>query len=254
MAKSSYRHFQIIGINNLSRQAETAAVLNKLTGAYKNLEFHENNAEPFNFPALINAGAKIVAGEHLLFLNNDIELISSDWLESLLEFSQEPEIGAVGAKLYFPDGRVQHAGVILNLGGIAAHSHKFYERRHPGYFHRLVVNQNLSAVTAACLMVKKTVFHEVGGFDEKHLPVNFNDVDFCLRIREKGYLNVFTPFCEAYHHESVSRGAEDTPEKQARFREEIAYFQQRHGAALSQGDPYYNFNLTVCREDFSFRP
>jgi len=160
----------------------------------------------------------------------------------------QPDIGCVGAKLYYPDDTIQHAGVILGLGGVAGHSHKHFPRRHPGYFWRLNLVQNLSAVTAACLLVRKQVYLEVGGFNEKDLPVAFNDVDFCLRVRAAGYFNVWTPYAELYHFESKSRGPEDIPEKRRRFRAEIRYMRSRWPL---ETDPYYSPNLTRDREDFS---
>ncbi len=205
---------------------------------------------PFNYAAINNYAATQAEGEHLLLLNNDITVITPDWLETLLEHSQRPEVGAVGAKLYYSDDTIQHGGVIIGVGGIAGHSHKHAQRVDSGYFSRLHLIQNLSAVTAACLMVKKSLYQAVGGLDEPHLAVAFNDVDFCLRLREKGYLNVFTPYCELYHHESKTRGYEDTPQKKQRFVKEIAYMRKRHAAILQNGDPYYNPNLPLDRDDF----
>ena len=156
----------------------------------------------------------------------------------------------MGPKLYYSDGRIQHAGVILGIGGVAGHSHKFYKRDDPGYFSRLHLTQNLSAVTAACLIVRRDVYDLVGGFDEDNLKVAFNDVDLCLKIREAGYRNIWTPYAELYHHESASRGYEDTPEKQSRFQKEADYMKRKWGEILSK-DPYYNPNLTLKKEDFS---
>ena len=161
-----------------------------------------------------------------------------------------PEIGCVGAKLYFSDGSIQHAGVILGLGGVAGHSHKYFDRDSFGYFGRLTIAQNLSAVTGACLLVRKAVYEQVGGLDEENLKVAFNDVDFCLKVREEGYLNVWTPYAELYHHESKSRGAEDTPEKQERFQKEVLWMKEKWAKAL-EADPYYNVHLTLKHEDFS---
>jgi predicted glycosyltransferase involved in capsule biosynthesis len=157
----------------------------------------------------------------------------------------------VGAKLYYPDDTIQHAGVIIGLGGVAGHSHKHFPRDAAGHCGRLLLTQNLTAVTAACLLVRKEVFDTVGGFDEKNLSVAFNDVDLCLRIREQGFNNVWPPYAEMYHYESASRGYEDTPEKQERFNKEVSYMKQRWGKDLLI-DPAYNPNLTVDREDFSF--
>lgn len=208
--------------------------------------FQEYNI-PFNFSAINNYAANLAKGKHLILLNNDVEIISPDWIEALLEHSQRPEVGVVGAKLYFPDDTIQHAGVIIGVNGIAAHSHKYASRGTKGYYDRLNIIAHASAVTGACLMVKKSIYEEVGGLEEKYLKVAFNDVDFCLRIREKGYLNIYTPYCEAYHHESITRGYEDTPEKKTRHAAEAKYLKKRHAAILRRGDP----NLTLDREDFS---
>ena len=167
-------------------------------------------------------------------------------------YSQRNDVGAVGAKLYYPNDTIQHAGVILGIGGVAGHSHKYFDRKSYGYFARCVLQQNLSAVTAACLMMKKDIFDEINGFDEA-FEVAFNDVDLCMRIREAGYLIAWTPYAEAYHYESISRGYEDTPEKQARFNGEVIRFKTRWGKQLEKGDPYYNINLTLEREDFTIK-
>jgi GT2 family glycosyltransferase len=170
----------------------------------------------------------------------------------MLEHAQRKGIGAVGAKLYYPDGRIQHAGVILGIGGVAGHAHKYFSEESFGYFCRLKIIQNMSAVTAACMMMRKGIFEEVGGFDESFSHA-FNDVDICLKIRQKGYLIIWTPYAELYHHESLSRGYEDTEEKLTRFKNEIEYFQGRWRDILDRGDSYYNPNLTLDREDFSIR-
>jgi GT2 family glycosyltransferase len=180
-------------------------------------------------------------------------VISSDWLEETVSYAIQPEIGAVGAKLYFPDKTIQHAGVILGLGGlpgVAGHAYKGRPRGYPGQASRALLAQNVSAVTAACLLVRRKVFEEVGGMDEQDLPIAFNDIDLCLRIREKGYRNVFTPFAELYHYESSSRGYEDTPEKMNRFEKEGDVMKQRWGEALLS-DPAYNPNLALDRETFT---
>ena len=249
LEKTTYPHFELLGISNNSVAPETFAVMERYAAADRRIRFLRHDA-PFNYAAINNFATAQTAGEHLLLLNNDMTVITPDWLESLLEHSQRPEVGAVGAKLYYPDDTIQHGGVIVGVGGIAGHAHKNFPRHHPGYFMRLGLIQNLSAVTAACLMVKKTLYTSLGGMDEQHLAVAFNDVDFCLRLREQGYLNVFTPYCEVYHHESKTRGYEDTPQKQQRFTKEIAYMRKRHAAILQNGDPYYNPNLPLDREDF----
>jgi GT2 family glycosyltransferase len=169
----------------------------------------------------------------------------------MLEFSQRADVGAVGAKLYYQDNTIQHAGVVIGLGGLAGHSHKHYNKNAQGYFSRLNIIQNLSAVTGACMMVKKSIYKELGGLNEIDLKIAFNDVDFCLRLLKRGYLNIFTPYCEAYHHESISRGLEDNPQKVERFNNEVAYTQTQHHDILEQGDPYYNPNLTLEDESFT---
>ena len=248
--KSTYQNYEIIGISNNSNEKATYDMMKILKAKSARVHFYEYN-EPFNYSAINNyAVERYVRGEHIVLLNNDIEIISPEWLEAMLEFSQRPDVGAVGAKLYFPNDTVQHAGVILGIWGLAGHAHKYYERGSSGYFNRLNIIQNFSAVTAACMMVKKSIYQELDGLDEENLKVAFNDVDFCLRIREKGYLNVYTPYCEAYHHESISRGSDDQPEKAARARSEIEYMQEKYNEILKNGDPYYNKNLSLNDEEF----
>jgi len=169
----------------------------------------------------------------------------------MVSIALQPGVGAVGARLWYPDNTLQHGGVILGVGGVANHSHKHYPKEHPGYVGRAILQQSFSAVTAACLVVRRSIFLEVGGLEEENLKVAFGDVDFCLRVRQAGYRNVWTPYAEAYHHESATRGYEDTPEKQARFAGEVRYMQQRWGSLLLN-DPAYSPNLTLEREDFSY--
>ena len=251
LEKSTYQNYEIIGISNNSEASETFEMMTVLEKKDARVAFYEYNTE-FNYADINNHAVNTYAkGEHLLLLNNDIEVITPDWIEAMLEHSQREEIGCVGAKLYFPNDTVQHAGVIIGLGGYAGHSHKMYPRENPGYFNRLGVVQNVSAVTAACLMIKKCIYQEIGGMDEVKFKVAYNDVDFCLRVVEEGYLNIFTPYTEMYHHESISRGYETTPEKIARFETEKDALFERHRGILENGDPYYNPNLTSDREDFS---
>ena len=253
LKKSSYTNFEIVGISNNSREKATERAMERWAAASPRIRFIRHDV-PFNYSGINNFAVREHAqGEHVILLNNDIEIIAGDWIENLLQFSQRPDVGAVGGKLLYPDGRLQHAGIILGIGGVAGHSHKYFDRRDPGYFARPQIEQNVSAVTGACLMVKKNLYHEVGGLDENNLRIAFNDVDFCLRLREKGYLNVYTPYCEAWHHESISRGQEDTPEKQERFRQEVLYMMDRHQATLTAGDPYYNPNLTLEHENFMLK-
>ena len=198
---------------------------------------------PFNFSDLSNRGAAAARGTILLFLNNDIEVLEPGWLTELASIASDPEIGAVGAKLLYPDGTIQHGGIVLGIGGIAGHSHLGLPGNEPGSFARMLLSQEVSAVTGACLAVRAQVFSEVGGFDAAHLAVAFNDVDLCLRIRAAGYRIVWTPHARLVHHESKSRGAEDTPEKRARFEAESRVMRERWEPVL-RADPYYNPNFS----------
>lgn len=251
--KSTYKNFEIIGISNNSNEQATFNEMQRLEKLDNRIKFYEYNV-PFNYSDINNYAVNNYAkGEHIILLNNDIEIITPEWIESMLEHSQRDEVGCVGAKLYYPNDTIQHAGVIIGIGGIAGHSHKYFERRMAGYFSRLELIQNLSAVTAACLMVKTKIFKELNGLNEKNLEIAFNDVDFCLRVQEEGYKSIYTPYCEAYHHESISRGAEDNPEKIARFGREIDYMKKRHKEILLNGDPFYNINLTLDSENFGLK-
>jgi GT2 family glycosyltransferase len=207
--------------------------------------------EPFNYSAINNFAVQYAKGAVLLFMNNDIELLHKNWLEEMVVQAIREDIGCVGAKLYYPNMTIQHAGVIVGLWGCAGHSHKHFEYTDDGYMNRLNVVQNYTAVTAACMAVRKTVFNEVDGFNEKDLTIAFNDVDLCLKIQAKGYRNLWTPYAEMIHHESSSRGSEDTPEKKAREAEEIAYMQSTWHLDTAV-DTAYSPWLTQEKEDFSF--
>ncbi len=251
--KSTYQNYEIIGISNNSEDSRIFTMMKMLENKDKRISFYEYN-KPFNYSAINNCAVKKYAkGEHILLLNNDIEIITPEWIEAMLSYSQRDDVGAVGAKLYYPNDAIQHAGVIIGIAGVAGHSHKHFFKDHIGYFNRLKTVQNISAVTAACLMVKKKIYEEVNGLNEKDLKIAFNDVDFCLRVQEKGYRNVFTPYAEAYHHESISRGYEDSSEKIERFKKEEAYMKKRHSKILKNGDPYYNVNLTLENEKFAIK-
>ncbi len=208
----------------------------------------------FNYSAVNNLGAKYATGEYLLLLNNDTEVITVNWMEELLMYAQRRDVGAVGAKLYYGDKTIQHAGVVIGLGAhrTAGHSHYRQHRQNLGYMGRLCYAQNVSAVTGACLMVKRSLFLEEKGLDED-FAISLNDVDFCLRLRNRGLLNVFTPFAELYHYESVSRGLDDTGEKAERYNRESARFRERWKKELAEGDPYYNPNFSLDRSDFSLK-
>ncbi len=208
----------------------------------------------FNYSAVNNLGVSYATGEYILLLNNDTEVITVNWMEELLMYAQREDVGAVGAKLYYADKTIQHAGVVIGLGAhrTAGHSHYKQPRQNLGYMGRLCYAQDVSAVTGACLMVKKSLYDEVGGLDVG-FAVSLNDVDFCLRLREKQLLNVFTPFCELYHYESVSRGLDDSGEKAERYNKESAVFREKWKRVLEKGDPYYNPNFSLDRSDFSLK-
>lgn len=207
----------------------------------------------FNYSAINNFAAKKARGEYLLFLNNDTEVITEDWIQELLGICQRQGTGAVGARLYYGDHTIQHAGTVIGIGGIAGHMFVNLPGERTGYMHKAALIQDLSAVTAACMLVKREAFEEVGGFEEQ-LSVAFNDVDLCLRLREKGYLVVYDPYAELYHYESKSRGAEDSKEKVRRFQSEIEFMRCRWEKLLKAGDPYYNKNLSLTKWNYSLRP
>ena len=249
LQKTSYANFEIIIVDNGSDDPGTLAYFESLSSVH-NIRILRIDA-PFNYSALNNAAVKVAQGELLALVNNDIEVISAGWLDELVSHALRPGVGAVGARLWYPDDTLQHGGVVLGLGGVAGHVHMGIGRDQLGYQGRAGLTQTLSAVTAACLVVKKSIFEAVGGLNAEDLAVAFNDVDFCLRIRVAGYRNVWTPFAELYHHESASRGYEDTPEKQRRFSKEVAYMHQRWGKLL-QTDPAYNPNLSLTGDGFSY--
>jgi glycosyltransferase involved in cell wall biosynthesis len=246
--KTTYGNYEIVVVDNGSVEPETLAYFEKLKKekAARVLTYKK----PFNYSAINNFAVKKAKGSIVGLINNDVEVISPDWLTEMVSWVVQPDVGCVGAKLYYADDTIQHAGVILGIGGVAGHSHKLFPRSSPGYFGRLKLTQNLSAVTGACLVVRKEVYEEVGGLNGRDLTVAFNDVDFCLKVREAGYKNVWTPFAELYHLESKSRGEEDSPEKVNRFNNEVVYMIGKWDALL-QNDPFYSLNLTTSREDFS---
>lgn len=208
----------------------------------------------FNYSAVNNLGEAYAEGEYILLLNNDTEVITVNWLEELLMYAQRKDVGAVGAKLYYGDKTIQHAGVVIGLGAhrTAGHTHYKQPRQNLGYMGRLCYAQDVTAVTGACLLVKKSLYDEVGGLDES-FEISLNDVDFCLKLREKKLLNVFTPFAELYHYESISRGLDDNGEKAERYNRESAGFREKWKSVLEAGDPYYNINFSLDRSDFSLK-
>ncbi len=248
--RSTYPEFEILGVSNDTLTVTTYDVMNHFQKKDTRVRFIEHNV-PFNFSHIVNRGVNEANGDHVVLLNNDIEIITPDWLESLLEHSQRPEVAAVGAKLYYPNNTIQHAGIMIGLGGYAGHAHKHFPAASNGYFNRLNVIQNVSAVTGALMMIERGIYDELGGFDEESFGIAYNDVDFCLRATAQGYLNVFTPYVEAYHHESISRGYEDTKEKIARFEIEKENLRERYHDLIHVGDRYYNPNFDQGRDDFS---
>ncbi|MCI8210921.1 glycosyl transferase family 2 [Pseudomonas sp. S25] len=243
---TTYENYEIILVDNGSDDEESLRYFAELEGEADVLVIRDER--PFNYSALNNLAVRQARGELVGLINNDIEVISPQWLEEMVSLALLPGVGAVGARLWYPDDRLQHGGVIVGIGGVAGHSHKCLPRGEYGYFCRASLIQEMSAVTAACMVIRKSVFEQVNGLDEVNLKVAFNDVDFCLRLREAGYVNVFTPFAELYHHESATRGAEDTRRKKKRFKREIDYMLARWPEI--KVDYAYNPNLTLDHEDF----
>ncbi len=250
LTKSTYRNIEILVVENNSETPE-------IFDYYKELEKNPKIRvltwkSGFNFSAINNFAVKEAKGDYLLFLNNDIQVQSPDWIEGLLGNAQRPEVGAVGCRLYYPDHTIQHAGIIIGIGGIAGHAFLNLPGNRSGYLHRAATQMDLSAVTAACMMMPKAVFEKAGGFEEE-LTVAFNDVDLCLRVRDLGYLVVYDPYVEMIHDESKTRGAEDTEEKARRFQSEIEFMRTRWIRILKEGDPCYNPNLTLSKWNYSLR-
>ena len=247
--KSVYPNYEVILIDNGSQEQKTADVIAK----WQKLEANRFRAYkldiPFNYSRINNYAVTQALGDYILFLNNDIEVITHDWIDAMVEQAQRNSIGAVGTLLLYPDDTVQHAGVVMGIGGVANHSHKHFSAGSPGYFGQVLTVNNYSCVTAACLMARREVFEAVGGFEEE-LAVAFNDVDLCLKILKQGYRNIYLPHVILYHYESKSRGYEDTPEKQARFVKEVKYMQKKWKEIIDF-DPCYNPNLTKTLVDFS---
>lgn len=249
--KATYENIEYIIIENNSTEEKTFSYYEQLQKENKRVKVVVWEDE-FNYSAINNYGVSFAKGEYLLFLNNDTEIINKDCIEEMLGYCMRDDVGIVGARLYYPDDTIQHAGVIIGIGGVAGHCFLGLEHNKPGYFARALCAQDYSAVTAACMMVKRSVFEAVGGFDVK-LKVAFNDIDFCLRVRETGNLVVYNPYAELYHYESKSRGAEDTAEKMARFEGEVIFMQTRWKKILAEGDPYYNPNLTLIDHNFDLK-
>ncbi|PYE32830.1 GT2 family glycosyltransferase [Idiomarina fontislapidosi] len=248
--KTNYTNFEVIIVDNQSREADTLAWFDEITKDER-VRVLAYNA-PFNYSAINNFAVAHASGDWVCLLNNDTEVINTGWLTEMAQYALREDVGCVGAKLYYHDNTIQHAGVVMGLWGLAGHSHKFFLRHAPGYMNRLVAVQKYSAVTAACLLVNKKIYQRVNGLNEQDLTVAFNDVDFCLKVQALGYINIWTPYAELYHYESKSRGKDDTPEKQAREAREIEYMRTTWSAEI-KNDPCYNVNLTRDNEDFNIR-
>ena len=252
-ARTTYPDFEILLIENNSKEEQTFRSYERMRKEHPDtLKVLTWQGKGFNYSALNNFGARYATGEYLLVLNNDTEVITPGWLEEMVMYAQQKRVGCVGAKLLYPDDTIQHAGVGFGIGGVAGHLHKYFPATSDGYMGRLNYVQDVYGDTAACLLIRKEIYDEVHGLDESY-AVAFNDVDFCVRVREAGYTNVFTPFAQLYHYESKSRGMEDNPEKQKRFQGEVLRFQARWGDLLAKGDPCTNPNFDIQREDFSLK-
>ena len=249
--RSTYKNYEILIVENNSEKPETFEYYKKLPDRYPKVKVLTWDKE-FNYSAINNFAAKQAEGIYLLFLNNDVEILTPQWMEEMLQICQQKDVAITGAKLYYPDDTIQHAGVVLGLGGIAGHIMCKASREDPGYFGRTVTVQEISAVTAACMMIRTEDFWNAGGFDET-FQVAFNDIDLCMKVRAAGKKIVFTPYAELYHYESKSRGLEDTPEKQFRFDKEVKAFEAKWSEQLAKGDPYYSPNLSVTEGDCSLR-
>lgn len=249
LQKTSYRNFEIIVINNQSACLETINYLKQIS-EYDQVRVIDYDA-PFNYSAINNFAEKHASGEIIGLLNDDVEVVSPEWLTEMVSHALRPEIGVVGAKLLYPDGFIQHAGVVIGIGGFAGHAHRLHPGMHPGYAGRAALTQNFSAVTAACLIVRRSVYQELGGLNEQDLKVAFNDIDFCLRAGAAGYYVTWTPHAVLYHHESYSRGSDQaSTESRARFEREKNYMRDRWKTD-SKPDRFYNSNLTLEKEDFT---
>lgn len=252
--KSTYDNYEIVIVENNSETKEIFEYYEKLEKDYPEKIKIVNFEGKFNYSKVNNLGVSCAEGEYILLLNNDTEVITGNWMEELLMYAQRKDVGVVGAKLYYPDRTIQHAGIVIGLGAhrTAGHTHYKQPGQNLGYMGRLCYAQNVTAVTGACFMVKKEHYDMVGGLTEE-FEISLNDVDFCLKLRQHGLLNVFTPFAELYHHESISRGLDDQGEKAKRYNAEAALFRDKWKEQLEKGDPYYNVNFSLDRSDFSLK-
>lgn len=251
ITRATYQNLEFIVVENNSTEPETFAYYEKIQQEFSQVRVVYWERE-FNYSAINNFGATFANGKYLLFLNNDTEIIEPRMMEEMLGYCQRDDVGIVGARLLYQDDTIQHAGVVVGFGGIAGHTFIGLHEAENSYFHRAMCAQDYSAVTAACMMTKKSVFDEVGGLTEE-LAVAFNDIDYCMKVRSCGKLVVYAPYATMYHYESKSRGLEDTPDKVARFNREIKIFAGRWPEILLEGDPYYNPNLTLRKSNFALR-
>jgi len=247
LALTTYDNYEILIVDNGSDDDSTLRFIKSIAAEPRVKIIVDQR--PFNYSALNNNGVKFARGAIVGLINDDVEIITPDWLSEMVSHAVRPEVGVVGARLWYPDDTIQHAGIVLGIDGIAGHVHRYLRRDNMGYCGRASLIQSLSAVTGACLLVRKSIYQSLGGLNETELPVACNDVDFCLRVRQAGFRNIWTPYAELYHYESASRGLDDTPEKLARSHREINYMKQRWGSALLD-DPAYSPNLTLHSEDF----
>lgn len=239
---TTYKNIEIIVINNNSDEPDSIRYLNEIQS--RGIARVINDHGDFNYARLNNLAAKEATGSYLLLLNNDIEIIQNDWLDELISRATLPDVGCVGAKLLYPDHKIQHAGIVVGLGGGAGHVFSGLDENNPGYFGRVQMAQDIAAVTGACLLIKKAIYQEVGGLDEENFSVTLNDVDFCLKVRDAGYRNIYSPYAKLIHHESATRGTDRTGEKHARWLREVNAFKKKW-AQLLYGDPLYNINLSL---------
>jgi len=248
--KTIYGNYEILLVDNGSTEASTLDLLNSYRDNSRIHILHQEGA--FNYSALNNLAGEYSRADYLCLMNNDVIVIAPDWLEDMVGYASQPGVGCVGAKLYYANATIQHAGIVLGLGGVSRHVFVNRARDDPGYFGRLLVASNYSAVTGACLLVRRSTYMEVGGLDEKELSVEFNDIDFCIKVRSAGYRNVMTPFAELFHYEASSRGRDDTEDKALRFKKELQVMRRRYGILL-ESDPYYSPHLTSMNDDFSLK-
>jgi GT2 family glycosyltransferase len=252
LTNTGYNNYEVVGVSNSSKDKETFRTMSEYSNAYSNIRFIEKN-EAFNFSSICNFGVANSTGEYVILLNNDIQIKSYDWIKCLLEHAQRDDVGAVGGKLYFADGRIQHAGIVAGMHGVAGHSHQYFAADDNGYFGGLMLTREVSAVTGAMLMVSRAKYHLVSGLDANNLAVAYSDVDLCFKLLNAGYRNIFTPYAQAVHFESASRGYEDTPEKLARLQREQGFFINKWRDFLTEGDRYFNPNFDLACYDYSLK-